>query len=158
MGFKQKLLNILTLSTLLLLFTNCDRPSSSKKVWGADGTAKGNANCNIDKVTEQCQNKLPKTYTHLKTYNITSQEELEHAYIFSKNTDYLITVLSSKPGQQISFTLYDAEHKPIISNEYEGKRYETIAYHCKNTGKHYMSFSFEDKAFCAASVLGFKRR
>lgn len=107
---------------------------------------------------------LQQGYTFLKSYTIDgkagAKKTVEFSYIFSKNTNYLITLANNNPQTKgIAVTLYDSNKKRLASSlATNGKFYPAVSYKCNATGIYRLIFTFENaNDYCAGAVLGFKR-
>lgn len=163
---KAHLLITFCIITYLLSGCQSNSPQNAKTVKSSQNGGRietlknAQKSCDFKNLQKKCVENLPQGYTHLKTYNIDRTESSEeHAYIFSKNTDYIIILSDSDSiNTGVHLTLTNAEKKEIVSTEGQGKHFNTISYHCKSTGKYYMTFSFDENVqHCASSVLAFKR-
>lgn len=121
------------------------------------------AQCDSDKFMGNCQAKLSDGFTFLKNYtmNKTKEGKIEHSYVFSKDTTYLLSLCApSDSPDNMYVTLYDSNHKEIMSS-YDTKANKfmpVVGYRCSATGIYYLAFSFKDQAQdCGGSILAFKR-
>lgn len=121
------------------------------------------AQCNPDAFASACNTKLG-DFTFIKNYKIEPSKTgangvAEFSYVFSKDTQYFISVCDGKnDSPKIEITLLDSNKKPLATNVDKGTYYAGIAYKCTTTGIYYMSFNVSaasDK--CAVSALGFKK-
>ena len=121
------------------------------------------AQCDSDKFMSNCQAKLNDGFTFLKNYTMNKAKsgKVEHSYVFSKDTTYLLSLCAPEGSPENMYvTLYDSNHNEILSS-YDNKANKfmpLIGYQCKATGIYYLSFSFKDQAQdCGGSILAFKR-
>ncbi|NJO01162.1 MAG: hypothetical protein HC880_05190 [Bacteroidia bacterium] len=79
--------------------------------------------CDFDVLGKKTFQLLPKGYTHLKTYEVEGESEKEeHAYIFSKNTNYLIVLADQDSvDQHVVLRLANSEKKQLLTSEQNGK-------------------------------------
>ena len=122
-------------------------------VWAAGSVS---AQCKAD----DCVAKLTGGYTFLKSYQIDKTcEQAEFSYVFSKDTNYMLSMCNKDGTQNIVVNLYDANKKEIATNfdKKSGKFYPAIVYGCRSTGIYYIKFTFNVKPDCFASVLAFKK-
>lgn len=120
-----------------------------------------NSECNMDQYVSAATQKLS-GYTYLKTYKLdaSKETEIEYSYVFSSNTQYMLTLANEIDPNDVLITIYDSQRKEICSNfdKKNKKFYQGIGYSCSATGIYYIIYSFKNsKNKCAASVLGFKK-
>lgn len=121
------------------------------------------AQCEADKYTDKCIQKLASGFTFMKSYKIDgdggSKPKIEYSYVFSKGTNYMVTLANKDPEiKGMTLSLYDSSRKLVATSHDKSndKYYSAIGYTCAATGIYYLTFSFEDtKDYCAAAVLGF---
>lgn len=116
--------------------------------------------------SNECMSSAPNGFISLKSYNIEqSIDDVEHSYVFSKDTDYMLVTCNGKDlaHYHVIVSLYDSDNRKIASNYNEDKNifYPAIVYTCKKTGIYYLKYSFQenkvrdDKNY--VSVLSFKK-
>ena len=124
------------------------------------------AQCDAEKFMDVCNAKLSDGYTFLKQYSIdgakaTSGKKVEYSYVFSKNTQYMLTLCSeNKNPKNMYVTLYDSQRNPLMSSFIKDKNefLSKVAYQCSSTGIYYLSFQFAGSdPTCGGSILAFKR-
>ena len=121
-----------------------------------------NAQCNPDALAPDCNSKLG-DFTFIKNYKIDPAKAangvLEFSYVFSKDTQYFISVCDGKAGSpKIEVTLMDGNKKVLSTNMDKGTYYAGVAYKCTTTGIYYMKFDISSASEkCAISALGFKK-
>lgn len=121
------------------------------------------AQCDVNKFVDNCNGKLASGYTFLKSYSIdgASSGKVEQSYVFSKDTNYLITLCSeAESADGMVVTLYDSQRKQLISShDKKNDRYlPAIGIRINATGIYYLTFTFEGGGpKCGGSVVGFKR-
>ncbi|SDJ96418.1 hypothetical protein SAMN05421823_101536 [Catalinimonas alkaloidigena] len=121
------------------------------------------AQCDVNKFLDNCNGKLASGYTFLKSYSVNGESggKVEHSYVFSKDTNYLITLCSENGDTDgMVVTLYDSNRKQLISSHdaKSGRFLPAIGIRISATGIYYLAFSFEgDGPKCGGSVVGFKR-
>ena len=121
-----------------------------------------NAQCDADALAPACNAKLG-IFTFIKNYKLdpakATNNSLEFSYVFSKETQYFVSVCDGKSDSpKIEITLLDNNKKVLASNLEKGKYFPGIAYKCSTTGIYYMVYNVTaatDK--CAISALGFKK-
>lgn len=120
--------------------------------------------CDALKHKETCVSQLASGFTFIKSYLLegsktNSKGEIEYSFVFSKGTNYMLTMSDNNgTAKDIEIKLYDPNHKLIVSNfDSKSGNYFPIAYPCKATGIHYMTFTLKGDEKCGLSVLGFKR-
>lgn len=117
--------------------------------------------CNLDQFSQMAAGKLT-GYTYLKTYKLDAnkESEIEYSYVFSSNTQYVLTLAHEFETTDILISIYDNNRKELCNNfDKKNKKYfQGIGYSCSATGIYYVMFSFKNaKNKCGASVLGFKK-
>jgi hypothetical protein len=117
--------------------------------------------CNLEEFSKNAAQKLA-GYTYLKTYKLdaSKEAEIEYSYVFSNNTQYVLTLAHELETTDILVSIYDNNRKELCNNyDKKGKKYfQGIGYSCSATGIYYVMFSFKNaKNKCGASVLGFKK-
>lgn len=117
--------------------------------------------CNLEQFSQTAAGKLS-GYTYLKTYKLdaSKESEIEYSYVFSTNTQYVLTLAHELETTDILISIYDNNRKEICNNfDKKNKKYfQGIGYSCSATGIYYVMFSFKNaKNKCGASVLGFKK-
>ena len=121
-----------------------------------------NAQCAPDVLAPACNSKLG-IFTFIKNYKIDPAKAinnaLEFSYVFSKDTQYFISVCDGKnDSPKIEITLMDSNKKVLATNVEKGTYYPGIAYKCTTTGIYYMVFNISAASEkCAVSALGFKK-
>jgi len=120
------------------------------------------AQCNSDALAPACNSKLG-AFTFIKNYKIDPAKAVNNAqefsYVFSKDTQYFISVCDGKnDNPKMEITLMDSNKKVLASNVEKGTYYPGIAYKCTTTGIYYMVFNVSAASEkCAVSALGFKK-
>ena len=118
--------------------------------------------CNTEPLIDKASAKLG-DFTFLKSYKIdgNASNEVEHSYVFSKETMYFLAVHDGKDEvPQIEIVLLDSNRKPIATNydKKTSKYFPGLAYKCSATGIFYMVFKINSPSSkCAVSVIGFKK-
>ena len=122
--------------------------------------ATASAQCESDKYTSKCMEKLADGYTFMKSYKIDGKPKVEYSYVFSKGTNYMVTLANKDPDLKgMSLSLYDSARKLVASNKVNDKYYAAIGYTCGSTGIYYLTFTFDNpQEQCAAAVLGFNSK
>jgi hypothetical protein len=131
----------------------------------AFGTKSAIAQCATEDYEKKCTDKVNQLgYTFLKSYKIDGETQnktkIEYQYIFTKGSNYVVAIASKDSGNKgVILNLYDSNRRLIQSsyNEETKKYAGGISYICNTTGIYYLSFSFDGRDKCAASVLGFKK-
>ncbi|MDX2196068.1 MAG: hypothetical protein NW207_06595 [Cytophagales bacterium] len=117
------------------------------------------AQCNPDPMIQKCSGKLGE-FTFLKVYKIDNGkpgEPVEFSYVFSGNTNYMISLCDDKGTDTgVEISLFDSNRKLVSTNKLNGKVFPAITYSCKTTGIYYMTYTLAD-VNCGVSVLGFKK-
>ncbi len=121
----------------------------------------GNSDCNFEQYSKLASEKLS-GYVYLKTYNIDASKgnQVEYSYVFSSNTNYILTLAQDSDKGEILITVFDNNRKELCSNydKKNNKYFSGLGYSCSATGIYYVTYTFKnDKSKCAASVLGFKK-
>lgn len=122
------------------------------------------AQCDADRYTNKCLEKLTTGYTFMKSYKIDgnggNKPKVEYSYVFSKGTNYMVTLANKDPELKgMSLSLYDSSRKLVASNKVDNKYFSAIGYTCAATGIYYLTFSFDEtQDYCAAAVLGFNSK
>ncbi|MBC7390324.1 MAG: hypothetical protein H7329_13995 [Opitutaceae bacterium] len=121
-----------------------------------------NAQCNPDALAPACNSKLG-AFTFIKNYKIDPSKAvnnvLEFSYVFSKDTQYFVSVCDGKnDNPKMEITLMDSNKKVLATNLEKGTYYPGIAYKCSTTGIYYMVYNISAASEkCAVSALGFKK-
>ena len=121
-----------------------------------------NAQCDADKYVNECIPKLSDGFNYLKSYKIDGlkgdRDKVEYSYVFTKGTQYMISLCSGANAGDVVVDLYDSQRNKVASSMVDGKLASLISFPCRATGIYYLSFRFnESSEFCAASALGFRR-
>lgn len=117
------------------------------------------AQCNPDPLVEKCSGKLG-GFTFLKSYKLEGASDIEYSYVFSKDTQYMLSVCnSSEEVPKITVSLYDKDRKLLATNynKKDDKYYPGLGYNCTATGIYYMTYSIQSGDKCGVSVVGFKK-
>lgn len=122
----------------------------------------GFGQCNSDELSTKSISKLATGFNFLKNYRIsggTNTDKVEYSYVFTKGTQYMITLCEQKEGSAtIMVTIFDAKRNRVASNKIDGTLLSGIAYPCNATGIYYLQYTFEGAAGgCGGSALGFKK-
>lgn len=120
------------------------------------------AQCDADKYVNECIPKLASGFNYLKSYKIDGlqgdREKIEYSYVFTKGTQYMISLCSGANAGDVVVDLFDSQRNKVASSKINGKLASIISFPCKATGIYYLSYSFDQSQdFCAASALGFRR-
>ncbi len=122
----------------------------------------GHAQCNSSEIAESCISELDTSFHFLKSYSLDGKQGdevmIEHSYVLTKNTDYLIKLCSSSESDlDIVVEIFDTNRKNVASSKNDSTRNSYLEYDCKVTGIYYLQYSFVDsKKYCAGSAIGFK--
>ena len=119
------------------------------------------AQCNADNLCNTCIPKLSAGFNFLKSYKVDDSRnagKVEYSYVFTKGTQYMITLCEQVNTNSVVITIYDSQRNKVASSKFNGDLLSAIAYPCNATGIYYLTYTFEDgSAHCAGSVLGFKK-
>jgi hypothetical protein len=102
-------------------------------------------------------------FNFIKSYEFENKkkgEKGEYSYLFSKGYTYRIVICDNEVrGSRMVITLYDKNHRVIVSNKHSNKYYHVITYPCSATGLYYVKYMFEgSRAKCAVNILGFAKQ
>lgn len=124
--------------------------------------------CNIKQFKDKCITALQRQrgYTFLKSYPLDGQggvkKKIKYSYILSRGTTYILTMANRRADSRgISVTISTSSGKTLLNSYDENKKkfHSTVGFNPKVTGVYYFTFEFQKtRNYCAASVLGFKRR
>ena len=121
------------------------------------------AQCNSQEMVSSCIPKVMDGFTFLKSFNIDgnngSREKVEYSYVFSKDTQYNLSICSGGENTDgIIVTIYDSKRRVASTNFANNKIFPGIVYACKATGIYYITYTFErSQNYCGGSVLAFKK-
>lgn len=119
------------------------------------------AQCNPDESLKTSVTTLADGFNFVKSYTIAApanKESVEFSYVFTKGTQYMLTLADAGSANSIVVTLYDSERRKVASNKIQGTIASALVYPCNATGIYYMEFSFDaGSSRCGASALGFKK-
>lgn len=121
------------------------------------------AQCNSALFAEGAKDKLPQSFTFLKSYQIDgkggAKPRIEFSYVFSKNSTYRIYINGEDGGANgIKATLLDANRRVKARSYANGRLYPAFNFDCPATGIYYIRFEFEGySTYCGGAALGFKR-
>lgn len=124
--------------------------------------------CNLKQFRDKCVTTLHRQrgYTFLKSYPLDGQggvkKKIKYSYILSRGTTYLLTMANRRADSKgISVTISTKSGKTLLSSYDENKKkfHSMVGFKPKVTGVYYFTFEFQHtRNYCAASVLGFKRK
>lgn len=125
------------------------------------------AQCDNDDFMDECA-VLLEDYMYVKSFDINTKSAksknaaiTQYSYVFSKGTNYVITVCDqNKPGNKMVVSLYDRNKKLVATNvdPKTRKQYNKIIYPCQATGVYYLKYTWQaNKVGCGVSILGFKK-
>lgn len=120
-----------------------------------------NAQCNSTAFAEACITKLDSSYNYIKSFNLDGQagaaEFVEHSYVFTRDTDYLINWCSESGGEShISLEVLD-KNRVTVANSEDQEGSGQLSFTCLATGIYYLKYTFNDSGeSCGGSAMGFK--
>ena len=120
------------------------------------------AQCSSESFMDKCSSALDE-FNYIKSYDFDNKKSSkgEYSYVFSKGSMYRIIICDENiEGNRLIVTLYDRNHKKIVSNydKRSKKYYPSLTYPCSATGVYYVEYEFEgSKARCAVNILGFSK-
>lgn len=121
------------------------------------------AQCDADKFMANCQGKISDGFTFLKSYTIDGSKggKVEHSYVFSKDTTYLLSLCTENGDPKNMYVILSDSNRKELFNSYDkksGKYMPLVGYRSTATGIYYLTFYFNEGADkCGGSVLAFKR-
>lgn len=123
------------------------------------------AQCDNEDFLDDCADLLG-DYRFVKSYNSEFSKsgkdggEMEFSYVFSKGTNYVITICNNGDENPMVLELYDRNRKKISSsyNSKTKKHYSKVGYACTATGVYYLKTkSTSSKGSCGVCIIGFKK-
>lgn len=118
------------------------------------------AQCNADELSSTSIKKLADGFNFLKSYKVSGEgnkEMVEYSYVFTKGTQYMVTLSDQNDANSIVVTIFDSERRKVATNRVNGNILSGIAYPCNATGIYYLQYTFEGGPRCGGSALGFRK-
>lgn len=99
-------------------------------------------------------------FRFLKRYALKSdatKKKNEYSYVFTKMTRYRINLCSepSSARQDIKVTIANSHRQTMFATTLNVASLNEIYFDCHATGIYYLTFEFQEPAFCGETILGF---
>jgi len=117
--------------------------------------------CNSDKLSEECIQKLSEGFNFLKSYKVdgTGKDKIEYSYVFMKGTQYMINLCANGTiTDGIVVSIFDKNRNKVATSKINGQMVSAINFPCNASGIYYIQYTFDEPSGrCGGSALGFKR-
>jgi len=117
--------------------------------------------CNSDKLSSECIQKLSEGFNFLKSYKVdgTEKDKVEYSYVFMKGTQYMINLCANGATTDgVVVSIFDKNRNKVATSKINGQMVSAINFPCNASGIYYIQYTFDEPSGkCGGSALGFKR-